>query len=134
MFVSDDPVASLARAQPLEAVATGEVSEQQIRDMRILMAHGTMVGKQPDVIAGLKRYNIIVPMQILRALTDEPAVIDMFYGPEGYEFLAPMKSLIDAGVRVINYGVVGLSKDEAASRKVFEFAKIACRTSKYNTQ
>ena len=31
--------------------------------------------------------------------------------------------LRDAGVRVINYGVVGLSKDEAASRKVFEFAK-----------
>ena len=24
----------------------------------------------------------------------------MFYGPEGYQFLAPMKSLIDAGVRV----------------------------------
>ncbi len=31
--------------------------------------------------------------------------------------------LRDAGVRLINYGVVGLSKDEAASRKVFEFAK-----------
>jgi hypothetical protein len=31
--------------------------------MRILMAHGTMVGKEPDVIAGLKKYNIIIPMQ-----------------------------------------------------------------------
>jgi len=31
--------------------------------------------------------------------------------------------LRDAGVRLINYGVVGLSKDEAASRKVFDFAK-----------
>lgn len=83
-----------------EAIATGKISEQEIRAMRILMAHGTMVGKQPDVIAGLKRYNIIVPFQILRALTDEPAVIDTFYGPEGYEFLAPVKSLIEAGVRV----------------------------------
>jgi predicted amidohydrolase YtcJ len=83
-----------------EAIATGRISEQEVRDMRILMAHGTMVGKQPDVIAGLKRYNIIVPFQILRALTDEPAVIDTFYGPEGYEFLAPVKTLIDAGVRV----------------------------------
>jgi imidazolonepropionase-like amidohydrolase len=82
------------------AVATGKITEQEIREMRILMAHGTMIGKVPDVIAGIKRYNIIVPMQILRALTDEPPVIDMFYGPEGYEFLAPMKSLIDAGVRV----------------------------------
>jgi predicted amidohydrolase YtcJ len=83
-----------------EAIATGKISEQEIRDMRMLMAHGTMVGKQPDVIAGLKRYNIIVPFQILRALTDEPAVIDTFYGPEGYEFLAPVKTMIDAGVRV----------------------------------
>lgn len=31
--------------------------------------------------------------------------------------------LRDAGVRLINYGVVGLSKDEAASRKVFDWAK-----------
>lgn len=83
-----------------EAIASGKVSEQEVRDMRILMAHGTMVGKQPDVIAGLKKYNIIIPFQILRALTDEPPVIDTFYGPEGYEFLAPVKTMIDAGVRV----------------------------------
>jgi imidazolonepropionase-like amidohydrolase len=83
-----------------EAVAQGPVTEDMIREMRILMAHGTMVGKEPDVIAGLKKYNIIIPMQIRRALTYEPNIIDTFYGPEGYEFLAPMKSLIDAGVRV----------------------------------
>ena len=28
-----------------------------------------------------------------------------------------------AGIKIVNYGVVGLSKDEAASRKVFDFAK-----------
>ena len=83
-----------------EAVAQGPVTEEMVREMRILMAHGTMVGKEPDVVAGLKRYNIIIPMQIRRALTSEPNVIDTFYGPEGYEFLAPMKSLIDASVRV----------------------------------
>ncbi|MDX1500000.1 MAG: amidohydrolase family protein [Woeseiaceae bacterium] len=83
-----------------EAIASGRITEEEVREMRILMAHGTMVGKQPDVIAGLKRYNIIIPFQILRALTDEPPVIDTFYGPEGYEFLAPVKTMIDAGVRV----------------------------------
>ena len=31
--------------------------------------------------------------------------------------------LKDAGITAVAYGVVGLSKDEAASRKVFEFAK-----------
>jgi len=83
-----------------EAVAQGPVTEEMVREMRILMAHGTMAGKEPDVVAGLKRYNIIVPMQIRRALSTEPNIIDTFYGPEGYEFIAPMKSLIDAGVRV----------------------------------
>jgi len=83
-----------------EAIKAGPVTEEEVKKMRILMAHGTMVGKEPDVIAGLKKYNIIIPMQIRRALTDEPDVIDTFYGPEGYEFIAPMKSLIDAGVRV----------------------------------
>ena len=33
------------------------------------------------------------------------------------------QQLAAAGVKLVNYGVVGLSKDEAASRKVFDFAK-----------
>jgi sugar phosphate isomerase/epimerase len=33
------------------------------------------------------------------------------------------KRLADAGVKMVGYGVCGLSKDEAASRKTFEFAK-----------
>lgn len=33
------------------------------------------------------------------------------------------KRLADAGVQLVNYGVVGLSKDEAVSRKTFDFAK-----------
>ena len=33
------------------------------------------------------------------------------------------KRLADAGVKLVNYGVCGLSKDEAVSRKTFDFAK-----------
>lgn len=33
------------------------------------------------------------------------------------------KRLADAGVQLVNYGVCGLSRDEAASRKTFDFAK-----------
>jgi sugar phosphate isomerase/epimerase len=33
------------------------------------------------------------------------------------------KKLADSGVKLVNYGVCGLSKNEAESRKVFEFAK-----------
>ena len=46
----------------------------------------------------------------------------------GHEMSAKMKQevkrkLADAGVKLINYGVVGLPNDEAKCRKVFEFAK-----------
>lgn len=34
-----------------------------------------------------------------------------------------LKRLSDSGVKLVNYGVVGLSKDEASARKVFDFAK-----------
>jgi len=36
---------------------------------------------------------------------------------------AVKKKLDEAGVKLVAYGVVGLGKDEAANRKVFEFAK-----------
>jgi imidazolonepropionase-like amidohydrolase len=84
-----------------EAIKQGIVSEEEVRQMRLALAHGTMVGTVPDVIAGLKKYNIMVPIQITRALRDEPAVIDFYYGPEGYEFLAPVNSLLEAGVKVV---------------------------------
>lgn len=34
-----------------------------------------------------------------------------------------LKKAADLGIKIVNFGVVGLSKDEAASRKVFDFAK-----------
>jgi len=37
---------------------------------------------------------------------------------------AARKKLAAAGVKLVNYGVVGLGQDEAANRKVFEFAKL----------
>lgn len=33
------------------------------------------------------------------------------------------KRLADAGIRLVNFGVTGLSKDEAANRRTFDFAK-----------
>jgi sugar phosphate isomerase/epimerase len=40
------------------------------------------------------------------------------------EMIATVKARLDkAGVRVVNYGVVGIPKNEAAARKIFEFAK-----------
>jgi len=40
------------------------------------------------------------------------------------EMIAAVKArLAKAGVRAVNYGVVGIPKDEAAARQIFEFAK-----------
>ena len=41
--------------------------------------------------------------------------------PESRELVK--KKLADTGITLVNYGVAGLSKDEAAARKTFEFAK-----------
>jgi len=39
--------------------------------------------------------------------------------------MAKIRNKLDeAGVRLVNYGVVGLGKDEAEARKVFDFAKV----------
>jgi sugar phosphate isomerase/epimerase len=40
------------------------------------------------------------------------------------EMIAAVKAkLAERGIRAVNYGVVGISKDEAEARKIFEFAK-----------
>lgn len=41
--------------------------------------------------------------------------------PEGRKEVK--KKLADCGVKLVNYGVCGLSKDEGASRRIFDFAK-----------
>jgi len=68
---------------------------------------------------GLK-YIELYPGQAL-----SPAAPKVTVGPEmGADNLAALKKkLQDDGVRVLSFGVVGLDKDEAKSRKVFEFAK-----------
>ena len=50
---------------------------------------------------------------------------DATFGPDmSAEMKAAVKvKLYDSDVRLLNYGVVGLSADEAASRKVFDFAR-----------
>jgi sugar phosphate isomerase/epimerase len=58
-----------------------------------------------------------------RMSKDLPATVKTGHdlSPENTELL--IKKLKEAGVTPVNYGVVGLVKDEAESRKVFEWAK-----------
>jgi sugar phosphate isomerase/epimerase len=68
---------------------------------------------------GLK-YIELYPGQAL-----SPAARTIQVGPDmgGENIVLLRQKLREAGVRVVSFGVVGLSKDEAATRKVFEFAR-----------
>lgn len=54
-----------------------------------------------------------------------PGVKGVTMGPglSSEERASLLKMLADAGVRLVNYGVVDLGKDDASCRKVFDFAK-----------
>jgi hypothetical protein len=75
---------------------------ERVRSMRHGFSHGTMLGKVPDVVDMAIKYNLYLPIDVERSLTDETEAIPEFYGPEGFEFLSPVKSLIDAGVKVLS--------------------------------
>ena len=82
-----------------QARVEGRMSKDDIRAMRIGFAHGGAVGKILDVMEIMKDYNFYVPLQP----NDVAASLIQVkrYGPEGLEFLAPTKTLIESGVNVV---------------------------------
>lgn len=84
---------------------SGQLNRDMVREMRTGLAHGTMAGKPSvvvdDVFEKVKDLNIYVPIQVVRAIEEEPEVIIDRYGDEALEFLAPVRSLLDAGVKVV---------------------------------
>jgi predicted amidohydrolase YtcJ len=85
-----------------EARQKGHMSMDDIRNLRIGFAHGGAVGKIPDVIEIMKEYNFYVPIR--PSDVAESLVQVKRYGPEGLEFLAPTKTLLEAGVKVVGEG------------------------------
>ena len=82
-----------------DARVEGRMSMDDIRALRIGFAHGGAIGKVPEVVELMKRYNLYVPIQpndVSASLTQVKR-----YGPEGLEFLAPTKTLLEAGVHIV---------------------------------
>jgi hypothetical protein len=79
-----------------------DLTLERVRAKRHGFSHGTMLGKTPGLIETATKYNLYLPVDVYRSFTDETDAIEEFYGPEGYEFQAPIKSLIDAGVHVLS--------------------------------
>jgi predicted amidohydrolase YtcJ len=81
------------------ARAESGMSVEDIQQLRIGFAHGGAVGKIPDVVATMKKYGFYIPIQpndVAASLTQVKR-----YGPEGLQFLAPTKTLLEAGVNVL---------------------------------
>jgi hypothetical protein len=74
---------------------------EYVRNSRHGFAHGNMVGFEPDVVADMKKYNLHVPINVRRSLDISPKLISQRYGEPGMAFLAPVKTLIDMGVKVV---------------------------------
>jgi len=77
-------------------------SMDYIRGLRLSFAHGGAVGKIPDVIQTMLDYNMYVPIR--PSDVAESLIQVRRYGPEGLEFLAPVKTLLEAGVKVVGEG------------------------------
>lgn len=85
--------------------ASPSLTKEKVQQMRPGLAHGTMVGK-PSVVSDnlfevVKDLNLYLPINVARALREEPPVIRDRYGDEALEFLAPVKTLLENGVNVV---------------------------------
>jgi hypothetical protein len=78
-----------------------DMTLERVRAARHGFSHGTMIGKVPEIMAMARKYNLYLPVDVGRSIRDETAAIKEFYGPEGYEFQAPIASMIEAGVKVL---------------------------------
>lgn len=70
-----------------------------VRKLRMTVEHAPAIGKQPDVVEGLRKYGIIVSAS--PGYFDDSPDFVKDYGPKVIPFLMPIKSLMNAGVRVV---------------------------------
>jgi len=73
-------------------------SEEYIRNLRTTIEHNILLGAPPDVMAGLKKYGIIINVNtgMLSGVPDNIKV----YGEELRPYAMPVKTWIDQGIRV----------------------------------
>ncbi|MGK0298600.1 MAG: hypothetical protein ACI9XC_002222 [Gammaproteobacteria bacterium] len=90
----------------------GVLTLDYVRNSRHGFAHGTLTGAVPDVVAGLVKYNVHVPINLRRALAIEPDNIRQNYGEPGWKFLGPVKTLLDMGVKVVGEAEIGFPTPE----------------------
>ncbi len=81
-----------------EAMEEANFSVEYVRDLRLTLEHNQVLGNVPDVMAGIKKYGIILNVNT-SYLAEIPKLIDD-YGEELREYAMPVKTWINQGVRV----------------------------------
>jgi len=81
-----------------EAMKEGNLSVDYMRNLRTTLEHNILLGTPPDVMAGIKKYGIILNV-MPRFLNDVPENIKD-YGEQLRTFAMPVRSWIDQGIRV----------------------------------
>jgi len=84
-----------------------QLTLEYVRDSRHGFAHGTMTGAVPDVVAAMVKYNLYLPINLRRALDIEPDNCRQNYVEDCFNFIGPVKTLLDAGVKVVGEGGEG---------------------------
>ncbi|MBI4442063.1 MAG: amidohydrolase family protein [Acidobacteria bacterium] len=72
---------------------------EDVRKLRMTMEHSPVIGQMPDVMAGLKKYNMIISASP-GYFADSPDYVQD-YGPKVMPFLMPLKTLMNNGVKVV---------------------------------
>ncbi len=72
-----------------------------VRNSRHGFAHGTMVGAVDDVMEAALKYNLFIPIALGRSLEIEPDNCRQNYVEACFNFLGPIRTLIDNGVNVV---------------------------------
>jgi predicted amidohydrolase YtcJ len=78
-----------------------------VRNSRHGFAHGTMTGAVPDVVEGMLKYNLYLPINLRRALAIEPDNCRQNYVEACFKFVGPVKTLLDQGVKVVGEFEIG---------------------------
>jgi hypothetical protein len=81
-----------------QAMEEGDFSVEYMRGLRTTLEHNILMGAQPDVIAGIKKFGIIINVN-MGMLGGVPGNIKV-YGEELRKFAMPVKTWIDEGIRV----------------------------------
>jgi len=75
------------------------LTDADIRARQLTVDHIESVGNIPDIIAGYKKYGIILSVNPRRIFRARDYIAD--YGPKAMDLMMPVKSYLDEGVNVV---------------------------------